>query len=102
MACGAGLSVSSEPDANSFSVNSRALTPAIFSKRGKISRSRGVVVGDVRFSVSETSPASSRPAIGFGNSTFCRKKQSATIVLVEPTGSLRNKIGCCVVSAPSR
>ena len=27
MACGAGLSVSSEPLANSFSVNSRALTP---------------------------------------------------------------------------
>ena len=62
-----------------------------------------VVVGEVKLSVSkQTRPASSNPAMAFGISTPCRKKQSATIVLVEPTGSLRNRIGCCVVSAPMR
>ena len=80
----------------------RALTEAMPSSFFKISMSREVVVGEVRFSVSVTTPASSRPAMGRGSSTPCRKKQSATIVHVEPTGSLRNKIGCCVAIEPSR
>jgi hypothetical protein len=61
-----------------------------------------VLVGEVRFNVSETTPAKSSPAMGDGNSTPCRKKQSATIVLVDPTGSLRKRIGWCVVNAPMR
>ena len=69
MACGAGFKVSSEPEANSFSVNSRAFTPASASSFFKISASRGVVVGDVRFNVSETTPASIKPAMAAGIST---------------------------------
>ena len=40
--------------------------------------------------------------MGRGISTPLVKKQSATIVLVEPTGSFRNRIGWCVVSEPIR
>src|ERR1035437_4672516 len=47
MACGAGLSVSREPEAKSFSVNSRALACESCSSFCKISASRAVVVGDV-------------------------------------------------------
>ncbi len=69
MACAAGFEMSTEPEAKSFSVNSRALTPEIFSSCTRICLSRSVVVGEVRFNVSETSPASSSPAIFFGSST---------------------------------
>ena len=50
-------------------------------------------MGEVRLSVSETSPAkSSNPAIGFGQFHVLRGKNSPRqSVLVEPTGSLRNK-----------
>ena len=93
MACAAGLAVSTEPELKSFSVNRVASTLAMASSRASTAASRGVVVGEVRFSVSDTRPASSNPAIASGSSTPVWKKQSATMVLVEPTGSLRNKMG---------
>ena len=84
-------------------MNSRALTPEIFSNLPRISLSRAVVVGEVRFNVSETKAGEQQAGnLGFGNSTPFRKKQSATMVLVEPTGSFMKRIGCRVVSAPMR
>ena len=66
------------------------------------SHARVVVVGEVRFSVSATRPASNSPAISAGGFIPERKKHSATIVLVEPTGSLRNRMGWEVVRVPIR
>ena len=101
-ACDAGLDTNTEPTVKSFSVNCFALTPLAVSSLARISRSLLVVVGDVRFSVSLTNPARSSPAISFGIGTASLKKQSATIVLVDPTGSLRKRIGWAVARVPIR
>jgi hypothetical protein len=95
MACGAGLVVRTEPELKSFSV-----------------KSRGIDLGDGLQSASTVGiprrggggcevercrtpgPAKSRPGDGRrGVPLRVWKKQSATMVLVEPTGSLRKRIG---------
>ena len=45
-----------------------------------------VVVGELRLSVSEMSPAMSSPAMLLGIGTPAFWKQRATMLLVEPTG----------------
>ena len=69
--CGSSVN-SGEPTAKISDAKVVASMPTIFSSRAMTLRSIGVAVGEVRFSVSEISPAMSSPAVLRGISTpFC-------------------------------
>ena len=70
--------------------------PAIRARRSAMRRSRGVHVGDLNMTVSDKIAAAISPAIF---SEGCRPRSwniVATIVVVEPTGSLRMNTGAPV------
>ena len=97
------VSVSSGlPTLKSSRAYASASTSAAFASSSRILRSVVVVVGEVRFSVSLISPESRTPAIFRGTAMPACAKQSATIVLVLPTGLFQNSTGVALVKPPSR
>ncbi len=65
-------------------------------------RSRSVVVGELKYSVSENIPANNTPAISGGALNPASRIRSAMIVLVLPTTSVVKRIGapCKRISQP--
>ena len=66
MACSGDIVSSGEPTQKISVASSSEFTCAIFARRLSAAQSTGVVVGEVRFSVSATMPDMSRPAMGAG------------------------------------
>ena len=68
-------------------------SPAMRASRSAMRRSRDVVVGDLNITVSLTMAAAISPASFSPGIRPCSWNMVATMVVVEPTGSLRMKTG---------
>ena len=96
----AEMPVTSEPASNISPPNSMASTRNALSRKSTTARSRSVVVGELRSTVSESTAASSIAAAGaLGSIPFWRKR-STTSVAVEPTGSKVARTGIRVSIEP--
>ena len=82
-----------DPASKNPRVNSSISRPAISASHGSRRRSVSVVVGDESLRVSEINPAIRQTAVSRLGRRSLTRKNWATIVEVDPTGSLMNRSG---------
>src|SRR5882724_4679180 len=102
MTLSGGLLKITEPELKIASASDFGSTLLIELSQARRAESFSVEVGLLRWSVSEMIPLIITPAISGDGLSPSRRKRSATIVQVEPTGSLMKRIGCCVFKEPRR